>query len=127
MKELRPAKETYYLLDSVSEDNLEDDFERLNDEINKCELFLQYCELEMRASLDPALTSSSKHTLHLLYKNDDKQEKELDFGLSSNLVIKNNFKNKETDIVRLSDANMFGWINGYYKIGEQYLVPASSL
>ena len=31
MKELRPVKETYYLLDNVSEDNLEDDLKILNE------------------------------------------------------------------------------------------------
>lgn len=127
MKELRPVKETYYLLDSVSEDNLEDDLKKLNEEINKYGLFLQYYELEMKTSLNPSLAISSEHMLHLSYENDDQQEKELDFDLSSNLVIKNNFKNKETDIVRLNNINRFGWINGYYKFGDQYLVPAASL
>ena len=124
MKELKPVKETYYLLDSVSEDNLKDDFERLHNEINECGLFLRCCELELRTSLDP---TSPKHMLHLLYGNDNQPEKEFYFDLSSNLVIKNNFKNKETDIEKLSNTNMFGWINGYYKIGDQYLVPASDL
>ena len=127
MKELKPVKETYYLLDGVSKDNLEDDLKRLNEEINKYGLFLQYYELDMKTSLNPSLAISSEHTLQLLYENDDQQEKELDFGLSSNLVIRNNFKNKETDIVTLNNIDIFGLSEDYYKFGDQYLVPASSL
>lgn len=133
MKELRPVKETYYLLDDVSEDNLEDDLKRLNEEINKYGLFLEYYKLKMETSLNPILTSSlrsvptsvsEEHVLHLLYQNDNQQEKELGFALNSHLVIRNNFKNRKTDIVLLSDVDMSIWSKGYYKFDDQYLVPA---
>lgn len=133
MKELKPVKETYYLLDSVSEDNLEDDLKKLNEEISKYGLFLQHYQLELKTSLgieksfNHVSTSSLQHVLHLLYENRNQQEKEFNFALSTNLVVRNNFKNRETDIVTLDNIEMFSWIEGYYKCDNQYLVPASSL
>ena len=125
MKELKPVKETYYLLDGVSEDNLDDDLERLNDEIDKYGLFLQYYELEMKTSLNHVLKNYSKYMLHLLYENRNQQKKELNFVLSTNLVIKNNFKNRKTDIVVLNNIELLDTSKGYYQFGDQYLVPAS--
>jgi len=123
MKELKPVTETYYLLDSVSEDNLENYLKRLNNEINKYGLFLQYYDLEIKTYLS-SIAISSKCMLHILYKNIDQQAKELDFRLNSNLVVKNDFKNRETNIVTLNNIEMFG--QSYYKCGDQYLVTASS-
>ena len=80
----------------------------------------------METSLSPILTGSSEHTLHLSYKNHNQQKKEFNLDLSTELVLRNNLKNRETDIIVLNGMEMFRFKRGYYQFGDQYLVPASA-
>ena len=121
MKELKPVKETYYLLDGVSKTDNKKDVQRFFEEVKKYGYFINDVQVSMTLKIDNPFFEN--YEIHLSYK---KTKNLTNYGYNDNLrlgqsiIIENDLEKEETNI--MTDWNIYTLPSGgkYYKIDDQY-------
>ena len=120
MKELKPVKKTYYLVDGVSKTDNKKDVQRFFEEVKKYGYFINDVQVSMTLKIDNPFFEN--YEIHLSYK---KTKNLTNYGYNDNLrlgqsiIIENDLEKEETNI--MTDWNIYTLPSGekYYKIDDQ--------